>query len=288
MENVNTAPVATEPQGVATQGANQPTNEIPGAAPGETKAETLKRMHKITVDGSEMEVDDDELKRGYSHNKAAEKKMQEAAMSKKEAAEVMRMLREQPKEAMRRLGLNPRQFAEMVINEELQEAMLSPKDRELRDYKAQVARYQADEQRAMQEYKQQQQEAETARLTEQIQTQMIDALQSSGIPQTSYTVMRIIHYMEAADKAGFHDITPQDVIEHVKKDYYSDFKAYLGAVPEDAIEALLGSDVVGRIAKSTVAKGMPNSTVPKTVNAGIQRKPAEKKVLSPREYFKRK
>jgi hypothetical protein len=89
MENV-------EPQGVAAQSAEQPTNSIPGAAPGETKAETMARMYKVKVDGVEQEVDEEELLRGYSHRAAADKRMNEASLSRKEAEQVIRLFKENP------------------------------------------------------------------------------------------------------------------------------------------------------------------------------------------------
>jgi hypothetical protein len=69
------------------------TNGIPGSIPGETKAETQARLYRVTVDGEDMEVDENELRRGYMHAKAASKRMEEASMSKKEATQVLRLMK---------------------------------------------------------------------------------------------------------------------------------------------------------------------------------------------------
>jgi len=283
MEENTVAPV----EGVAAQSANQPTNSVPGAAPGETVSETLARMYKVTVDGEELEVDEDELKKGYSHARAAQKRMQEAAMSRKEAEQVLRMFKENPRQAMGRLGIDVRQLAESVIQDELSEAMLSPEQKELRQYKKQLEEYQNNEKSAREQYEAQQQEQEMARYTEQVQSEIVSTLDTAGLPKTERTVGRIAHYMQAALSAGYSNVTPADVIEYVKNDYISDFKSFMGGMSEEQIEMFLGADVLRKAAKATVKGGMPVKTVSKDVNANIQKKDPQKKVISPREYFRR-
>ena len=281
MENNN--PIAEQ----VVDNAQQPNaNGVPGSLPGETKAETVARMYKVTVDGEEMEVDENELRRGYAHNKAASKRMEEASMSRKEAEQVLRLFKDSPREAFKLLGRDARQFAEQIINEELSEALLSPQERELRDYKRQLEQYQGKEKQARAEYEAQQQEQEMARYTEQIQTQIISTLDTAGLPKTERTIGRIAYYMQSALAAGYQNVTPADVIEHVKKDYTSDIQALLGGLNEDALEAFLGADNVKKIAKSTVKAGKQFGSVPKSVNEGRGDKKVEKTIKAPRDFFK--
>lgn len=279
-ENIVQNPIAE----AAVESAQQSnTNGIPGSLPGETKAETAARLFKVKVDGQEMEVPEDELIRGYTHGKAAAKRMEEAAMTRKEAEQVLRIFKENPREAFRLLGSDARQFAEQVINEELQEALLSPQERELRDYKRKVEEYESQRRQAQEEYEKQQMEAEIARQTETIQNEIIATLDTAGLPKTERTVGRIVYYMQAALQAGYN-VTPKDVIEQVRADYKHDLNSLLGGLPEDALEAFLGADVVRKIAKSTVKQAKAPATVPKSVNQ--DRKPKDqKKIMSPRDFF---
>jgi len=276
-------PIAAQVVDQATSETNA--NGIPGSLPGETKAETAARLYKVTVDGQEMEVDEDELRRGYAHNKAAAKRMEEAAMSRKEAETVLRIFKENPREAFRLLGSDARQFAEQVINEELSEALLSPQERELRDYKRKVEAYETQSRQAKEQYEREQMEAEIARQSESIQQDIIGTLESAGLPKTERTVGRIVYYMQAALQAGYN-VTPKDVVEQVRNDYKHDLNSLLGGLPEDALEAFLGADVVRKIAKSTVKQAKAPATVPKSVNQ--DRKPKEeKKIMSPKDFFSR-
>jgi len=282
-DNVN--PIAEQ---IVDQNVNDSNaNGIPGSLPGETRAETQARLYKVMVDGQEMDVDEEELKRGYAHSRAAAKRMEEASKARKEAAEVLKILKEDPAYAMKQLGLNPRQFAEMVINEELQEALLSPQEKELRTYKQQLEQYQRAEREARETYEREQRETEMNRYTQQIQTEIIDVLGTSGLPATERTIGRIAYYMQAALQAGFDNVKPGDVIDHVKKDYQFELKQMLGGLSEDQIEAFLEADVVRKIAKSTVKKVPPVKTVPRSVNANREERREEKKFKSPKDFFDR-
>lgn len=262
------------------------TNGVPGSLPGETKAETVARMYRVTVDGQEMEVDEDELRRGYTHGRAASKRMEEAAMSRKEAEQVLRLFKDNPREAFKLLGQDARSFAEQVINDELSEALLTPEQRELRDYKSRVERYENESRLAKEQYEREQMESDIAKQAESIQGEIINTLESAGLPKTERTVSRIVYYMQSALAAGYN-VTPRDVVEQVKLDYKQDLSSLLGGLPEDALEAFIGSDNYRKIAKSTVAKTKSASVVPKSVNTNRAPKDTGKTVKSPRDFFDR-
>ena len=280
----------TAPNPIAAQvvdNVQQPNaNGIPGSVPGETKAETVQRLYKVTVDGVESEVDEDELRRGYAHNKAASKRMEEAAMSRKEAEMVIRLFKENPRQAFQMLGSDARKFAEDVINQELREAMLSPQERELRDYKAKVDAYESERRQAQQTYEQQQMEAAINKQAESIQSEIINTLDSAGLPKTDRTVSRIVYYLQSALQAGYPNVGPKDVIEQVKQDYIQDFKSMIGGLSEDQIEMFLGQDLVRKVAKSTVKAEKKAQVVPKDVNANRTPSKEAKKILSPKDFFK--
>lgn len=214
-------------------------NNIPGALPGETKTETAKRLYKVKVDGNEVEVDEDELLKGYSHGRAAHEKMAAAAKSRKEVDEVLRILKNNPREAFNKLGLNAREFAESLIREQLEESLMDPKDKELRDYKKKVESFESERRTAQEAYEKQREDEELAKHTQAIQSDIIETLSTAGLPKTERTVSRIVYYMQSALAAGYN-VRPQDVIEHVKQDYVHDFKSFMGGLSEQQIENVLG------------------------------------------------
>ena len=283
MDEVNVNPIAAD----VVDNAQAPnTNGVPGSLPGETRAETQARLYKVMVDGSEMEVDEAELLRGYAHNKAASKRMEEASMSRKEAAQVMRLFQENPKEALKHMGTDVRKFAEQIINEELEEAMMDPRDRELRTYKQQVEEYERASREAKEAYDKEQMEADLNRQAASIQQDIISTLETSGLPKTERTIGRMVYYMQSALAAGYN-VTPADVISQVKQDYVYDFKSMIGGLSEDQIEMFLGADLVRKVAKSTVKGEKKMAPVHRSVNENRPEKKEAKKILAPKDFFNR-
>ena len=276
-ESVNTAaPVNGSP-------ADAGNNGIPGSAPGETPQQTAARLYKVTVDGQEMEVDEEELRRGYAHNKAAAKRMEEASMTRKEAEQVLRVFKENPREAFKILGKDARKFAEQIINDDLNEALLSPQEREMRDLKRELETRRGAEQAAKQQFEKEQMDRQLAQQAQAISDNIVDTLKTSGLPRTNYTVGRIVYYMQAALQQGFN-VNPGDVVQYVRDDYVNDIKQMVGGMDENAIEAFLGSDLVRKVAKSTVKAGKSAPVAPKSVNANRQPK-SEKKIIAPKDFF---
>jgi hypothetical protein len=283
MDEVNINPIAEQ---LVNQNINDSnTNGVPGSVSGETKAETVARLYKVNVDGQEMEVDENELRRGYAHNKAASKRMEEAAYSRKEAEQVITLFKNNPKEAFRLLGGNARQFAEQIINEELQDAMLSPEQKELRHYRKQVEQHETNRRQSEEQEQQREMQAQIDQQADTIQSEIVDVLQNSGIPKTERTVSRIIYYMQSALTAGYN-VTPKDVIDQVKQDYKADLNSMLGGLSDEDLEAYLGTEITRKVAKSSVKKATNMGKVSPTVNNTVVKKDPNKKIMSPRDFFK--
>lgn len=259
-------------------GSNESVDNTPTL---DTAIETA-RKYQVTVDGEMMEVDEDELRKGYAHNKAASKRMEEAARTKNEAAQVLRMFKENPREVFKKFGKDAYAFAEQIINEELNEKLMTNEQREMRDMKRELETRRNEERTQREEYEKEQMEQQNSKLAGELQTDIIDNLKTSGLPQTSYTIGRMIYYMQAGLAQGMN-VSARDVMEYVKKDYVDDIKQMMGGLNEDAVEAFLGQDLVRKVAKSTV-KRPTQQMVPKSVNA--TRTPAPKsKVMSPKDFF---
>lgn len=132
---------------------------------------------RFAVDGQEIEVTLDELKRRASHASGAAKRMQEAAQIRKQSEEqvakllsVFETLKANPSsfiELGKKLGVPVEELARDLVIQEMNLKMMDPSERELHDTKQENSRLKAqfekenavrEEQRASQAYQQSQQQ----------------------------------------------------------------------------------------------------------------------------------
>ena len=264
-------------------------NATPGAIPGETKAETVARLFKVTVDGTEREVSEDELRRGYSHGTAAAERMRQANETRQQAEQVLKIFKENPKEAFNRLGVDAKAFAEQILSEHMEDAMLTDDQKEMKRLKKWESEMRAKDDASKAEQAAAAEAAFREQVSAQLQTDIIGTLESSGLPRNEYTVGRMAYYMDAAISAGFQNVTAKDIITHVKEEYQRDVKALLSSVPEDALLGFLGDDFTKKTVKAHLAKVGKKATSIKP--AQVQQAPkvdAGKKILSPSEFFRKR
>jgi hypothetical protein len=224
----------------------------------ESPAESIQeqvRKFKVKVNGSDMEVDEAELIAGYQTRKAADEKFREAAMSRKQAEEFIHMLQVNPLKVLQdpRLGHDARKLAEEFLMSQYEEESMDPRDRELRDAKAQLQAIEEEKKRIQTE----QEEAQKAELVEKyqqdIQGQIISTLESSGLPKSPHTVKRMAYYMHQGLQRGM-SLTAQDVVSLVKNDYIQEQKALFGSLDGELLIQMLGDDVATKIRKHDISK----------------------------------
>lgn len=229
---------------------------VDGVVPEATETQpTDIKKYKVKIDGEELEVDEAELLAGYQTRKAADKKFQEAAITRKQAEEFISLLKTDPVKVLSHpgLGVDFRQLAEQYLVQQLEEEMLDPRDRELKKYKAMV-----EEQETLKKQELERQQAEQAeqlrqRYTEDYTNQIVTALQTSGLPKTERTVKAMAQYMHLGLQHGV-DLKAAEVVELVKQDYINAQKELFAALDGDTLLSILGEDVANKIRKSDVKR----------------------------------
>lgn len=207
-----------------------------------------KRMLRAKVNGQEIEVSEEDILRDYQKYKAADSKLKEAATMKKQLEGFVSYLKENPKEGLKQLGVDPRKFSEDTLLAYLEDEMMDPKDKELKTTKQRLAELEAKEN----EEKERMKEAEMAQLEKQYadsySNSIIAALDAENIPRTPFTIRRMASYMAEGLKRGV-DLSPADVVRQVKKDYSEDYATiFKGMNPEDII-SIFGDDLIKKIRK---------------------------------------
>jgi hypothetical protein len=218
-------------------------------------AEKLAKKYKVKVDNEELEVDEDELVRGYQMRKASDKRFQEGLAARKQSEEFIRLLKTDPKKVLAHpsIGLDLKKFAEDYLMEQLQDEMMDPKDKELREYKKKLSQFEEQEKLKKQKEDDEAKESVKKKYQEDYNRQIVEALDVSGLPKTEYTVERMIYYMHKALKNGY-ELDAKDVTDLVKRDYIEDSKALYSGLDGEALEKIMGSDIAKKLRKHDIDK----------------------------------
>lgn len=165
--------------------------------------ETARKRYRIKVDGHEMDVDEDELKKGYQLSKAAHKRMQEAAAERKRLepfAQLLSNVRDNPKQAfdlLEQLGVSKQQIRDLVFGQagELMEyEMLSPEQREAMELKREVERYKKAEAEAKRAEELRAQNEQFNQACIAIENDFCDFVEALPEKPDAYTLAKIADY----------------------------------------------------------------------------------------------
>lgn len=263
-------------EGTSTQGEGQPQEsqenlgkeqgEKPAEKPAESKspikesdAAKLVKKYKVKVDGVEAEVDEDELIRSYQLRKVSDKRLQEATQARKQAEEFVSLLKSDPIKLLKdpRIGHDVKKLAEEYLMAELEQEMMSPEQRELKEAKSKLKSYEDMKAQQEKEMTERQEQELIKHYQQNYQKEIISALDKSGLPRTEATVARMINYM-AQNLEKSYGLTADDVVELVKMDYIKDTKSLYAGVPDDVLLSILGDDIVKKVIKADLGRMKKN------------------------------
>ena len=261
----------------------QPSNPVKEAA-----AEAV-RKYKLKVDGQEVEVDEEELKRGYSHQKAASKILQEGKQARKQAEEFISMMKDQNKlfEAIQKLGHDPRKLAEQYLASQLEDEMMDPREKELRDAKAKLKSIEDMERQKREQVQKQYHEQMKQKYAQEYQQQFITALQETGLPPTKPMVAEMAKYIGRAAKIGFQ-MDAKEAAQLVREDIQLAHQRLVGDSDGETLIKLLGEEVANKVRKWDTSRiKTPESNLRTPVEQGAPRerdKAASGKRMSAKEW----
>lgn len=223
-----------------------------------------KPRFKVKVDDQELEVDEDELLRGYQLSKASNKRFEEAARIRKEAeqqaaaikqhtATILQGLREAPVETLAALGIDVDDMSETYVASKLQRAMMDPKERELMDTKERLKQYEQQQQAYQSKIEQEKYQKEVEALTHEFDTKIHQALMASDLPKTPYTAHRVADILLAAAENDI-DLDPADVVPKVYEELRTGLSQVAGKLSGEDLINFIGPEAMARIRKADVSR----------------------------------
>lgn len=255
---------------VASESTVTETQQIEGTQENDSQPvpKMSKRM-KIKVDAQEFdeelpfEFDEnnkaqvDYIRRHLQMSKAASKRMQEAAVTRKQAEQFLDALNNDP---MRVLS-NPkimgedkfREIAEAFLSKKLQEQMLSPEERSRLEKEDRLRKYEEQEKQRQEAEQSEKIQRLQEHYTDHYQKVIVGALEGSNLPKNPFTVKRMAELMQKNLQYGM-ELEPSTLAQLVREDYQKELVALIGSSNPEQILGLFGEEVSNKIRKHDLDK----------------------------------
>jgi hypothetical protein len=174
----------------------------------------------------------------------------------KQMNDFVQMLKESPAEALRMLGHDPKELTRQALLDEIDDELMDPTERELRDYKKQLEKYKKAEEDKRNAVLKAQKEQEDRAMQDSYDKSIRSALESSGLDVNDWTYGSVINKMSKAINAGFTDIQPEHVMPYVEADMRRQMDSIFNQ-PLDKIAKMLGQSNIDKLQKLVIeaAKG---------------------------------
>jgi hypothetical protein len=267
------------------------TGQTTSATTPEDAAAAAKKLekYKVKVDQEELEVDLDELRRGYTHGKAANKRFQEAAAKEKQVAELIR--RAQQGDLGWLKGIVPdeqiRKFAEQELLAHLEFESLSDTEKDLRKERSERERLARQLEEHESAKKQQEQQALMSRAFSEIDADITATLKEYGKKPTPRLVRRIAEEMLAnLQQEDAKPLPAKDALTRAKRGIEADLQEWLSEASEDELIKALPKTKLDAIRRHLIGGLQPASVKPRVVVDGESRSSGKKVRASSDAFFK--
>jgi hypothetical protein len=266
------------------------------AAPQPQQAETdvapASDKYRVKVDGEELEVDIDELRRGYQLSRASTKRFEEASklykqvqplLSAREKADLNGLLEGIPDD-------KKREWAEHYLSEWLKYQELDPKDRENLEYKKKLSHYEKQEQARKEAEQKQREEQVQAQLRSKAQQEIDDELSEvlKSIPKEKRSprlVARIAEEMLAHWQSRQSKLPAKAAYERATQALKQDVTDVLGSLETEQLVQILPKEVVNKLLKFHADRVKSQSPFGNRSPTTSDPKPSGKKRMDTDSFF---
>ena len=242
------------PEQQMTPGQESPFTETePKESPEPAPEKAPSKKYKVKDGDEEHEVDEAELLKGYQRARSATKRFEEAAKQRQQVESILSALKTNPIAVLQRLGIDPRTTSETYLRGVLEDEMLQqqdPRGYELRQ-KEKALEEREEKYKAFEEQQQAQQfEVAKSQAAKKYEQKFMQALETSGLPRSPFTVKRMAEYERHARQSGY-DLSADELGSLVKEDVLKEVREMMGH--GDPL-ALLGDDVAKKLRESDLAR----------------------------------
>lgn len=246
---------------------------------------------KIPIDGSEVEVDLEELKRGYSHARAANKRMQEAAQIRK--AEEARRAKAKAGEFdwLNEFAEDEEKvirWAEKKLLSKMEYDALPEAEKQLRAEKARAEKLEKQLEELTAKERQQVEQQILEKAYAEVDAEIAEALESFKGKKTPRLVRRVAEAMYANLEKNQTPLPSKKALEVAQRSLQEDVQEYLNVTPMSELIKSLSKDQMNALRQVFVQEAKSQAPVARQSFARDRETPErDKNALTTDEYFKK-
>ncbi|PJZ98862.1 hypothetical protein CH369_18020 [Leptospira levettii] len=222
----------------------------------EPKEEPSKETVKVKINGEEKEVKIDELVKSYQKGLGADQKFIEASKMRKQAEQLVDMLKSDPLDVLERMGLDVEALAEDRLYRKIQFESMTPEEQEAYINRERLKHYEEQERIRREQEAYQKFNNQKAFLLEKAIREIQEEVEKHDLPRDNATLKKFVNYMNKAVENKI-SVRISDLVHLVKEDIEKEEKEYLNRYKKKDIDKLLnylGEDTIKEIQKKQVAK----------------------------------
>lgn len=191
--------IATTPAAEVTDNVQQTETQT------EETAQPVTQKYKVRVDSNEMEVDLDELIKGYQLSTASKKRFDEAAEIRNTVNRLLNEARQDPSVLFKLIEADPSEYARKILTEQLEWELLSDEEKaaKKRDREFELTKKELEELKRAKEN-----ETKTQRVKQQetqLENEILSAIQETGIKPVPRIILKTAEIMALDEKISAKD-----------------------------------------------------------------------------------
>lgn len=195
--------------------SSKPANNVPGAKPGETAAETRQRLKfKAKVDGREQELEWDEAEAARTYQKARHYEKQHADFEKRQRDfdSQLEAVAKSPLEFFRERGVDLLEIGRAEAQRQQELEAMDPNVRALNEAQARIKQLEQAQENARAEQQRAQAQAEHQALVQRTASTLDAAIKLSGMKRSGQLLRLYADVMEMAEHNGEPPMSPEQVV----------------------------------------------------------------------------
>lgn len=185
--------------------------------------------------------------------KAAQRAMQENSSFQKQVQDFLGGFKKDTRAALLQMGIDPKEFAASVIEEEIKKQQMSPEERERQELQDKIRKLEEERKSEKEQTEKQEYERLLQQEYEKVESQISTALESSGLPKSPYAIKKVADYMMVAAEKGV-ELSAADIAPIVREEIQKEMRELIAALDEDGAEEFIGKEIINKIRKKNLSR----------------------------------